>query len=191
MLTLFNSSWRCILIPKEVSWGYATMISIVSGLISFFIFFFVEIIRGDILKDTLNAEYQAEQYFNLNIIIWTGLLAIFGISFLTNVFVFRKYAFEPKVVSSVLAGVLTSLILFLISWVSIVSVYSEEYSQLDIWTQLRLSVQFYSLFSIYILPYPTLFWFLALLIYHIILTIFVGLFFYEKRKKSNKKKEDE
>lgn len=166
----------------KISWSYATILSLISGGASFFIFFFVEIIRGDILKDTLDSGYQLEQYFNINIIIWTGILAVFGISLLINIVALQKYALGPKIASNIGAMIYTFIVLFMISSLSVIIVYSKEYSQLDLGTQISLSVQFFSLFSIYILPYPTLFWFIALFIYHIILIIFIRFFYYEKRK---------
>ncbi|KKK44097.1 hypothetical protein LCGC14_0931840 [marine sediment metagenome] len=171
---------------KEFSWYQATILSLVFGLVSFFIFLFLEIIFGDILKDILDAEYQAEMYFNINIILYLGLFFIFISSFIVNVFALRKYAFEPKFISNLFVLVFTGITLFFISWISIVIVYDELYNKLTIIGQIQLAPNFYSLFSIYILPNPVYFWILGFVIYHLFLIIFIKLFFIEKPNISKK-----
>jgi len=173
---------------KGFSWYQATILSLVFGLVSFFIFLFLEIIFGDTLKSTLDVDYQAEMYLNINIILYLGLIFVFISSSIVNIFTLRKYAFEPKLISNLFVLIFTCIILFFISWISIVIVYDDLYQELDTIGQINLAPNFYCLFSIYILPNPVYFWILGFIIYHLTLIIFIKLFFIKKpniRKKSD------
>lgn len=165
---------------KKISWYQATVLSLLFGLVSFFVFLFLEIIFGDILKDALDAEYQAEMYLNINIILYLGLFFVWLSSSIVNILTLRKYAFEPKFVSNLFVLTFTCIILFFVSWISIVIVYDDLYQELDIAGQIRLAPNFYCLFSIYILPNPVYFWILGFIIYHLILIIFIKFFFIKK-----------
>ncbi len=167
-------------VVREFSWYQATILSVVMGLVSFFVFLFLEIIFGDTLKSILDVEYQAEMYLNINIILYLGLFFVFLSSSIVNIFTLRKYAFEPKLISNLFVLLFTGIILFFISWISIVVVYADLYQELTIIGQINLAPNFYSLFSIYILPNPVYFWILGFVIYHIILIIFIKLFFIKK-----------
>ena len=136
---------------------------------------------GDTLKDTLDAEYQLGQYFNINLIIFLGLIIIFAIGFALNILFLREYQLEPKIISNVLTLVLTCILLFAISGISVITKYSDTYSQLDLLAQIKASENYYSFYSIYILPNPTWIWFIALYIYNIILIFFIK-FLYIKKK---------
>ena len=130
--------------------GYqATILSLVFGLVSFFVFLFLEIIFGDALKSTLDADYQAEMYLNINIILYLGLFFVFLSSSIVNILTLRKYAFEPKFISNLFAFIFTCIILFFISWISIVIVYDDLYHELDTIGQINLAPNFYCLFYIY------------------------------------------
>ena len=170
---------------KEISWYQATILSLVFGLVSFFVFLFLEVIIGDTLKDVLDVRYQAEMYLNINIILYLGLLFVFISSFIVNVITLRKYAFEPKFVSNLFVLIFTSIILFFISWISIVIVYADLYNELTTIEQIKSAPNFYCFFSIYILPNPVYFWILGFAIYHLILIIFIKLFFIKKPKKKS------
>ena len=165
---------------KKFSWYQATILSLVFGLVSFFVFLFLEIIFGDTLKSILDVEYQAETYLNINMILYLGLFFVFLSSSIVNIFTLRKYAFEPKFISNLFTLVFTGIILFFISWISIVIDFADLYQELSIIGQINLAPNFYCLFSIYILPNPVYFWILGFVIYHLILIIFIKLFFIKK-----------
>ena len=173
---------------KGFSWYQATILSLVFGLVSFFVFLFSEIIFGDALQSTLDVDYQAEKYLNINIILYLGLFFVYLASSIVNIFTLRKYAFEPKLISNLFVFAFTCIILFFISWISIVIVYDDLYQELDTIGQINLAPNFYCLFSIYILPNPVYFWILGFIIYHLTLIIFIKLFFIKKpniKKKSD------
>jgi hypothetical protein len=151
-------------------------------MIGYFIFLFIQIILGDTLKDALDKEYQLERYFNINVIIFSGLAAIFGISIFINVVFLGNYKLGPKLVSNLATAFLTLILLFALSGISIITTYSSEYSQLDLWGQIRASTNFYSFYSIYILANPTWFWLIALIIYHGILIVFIKYLYARKVK---------
>jgi len=170
---------------KELSWYQATIFSLISGLTSFFVFLFMEIIFGDTLKSILDVGYQSERYFNLNLILFIGLFFVFFASFIINYFTLRKYETQPKLISNIFILGFTCVILFFVSWLSIVSVYSDIYQQLTIGEQIKLSPYFWCIFSIYILPNPVYFWILGMLLYHFILIIFIKFFFVKKTTERN------
>ena len=154
-------------------------------MVGYFIFLFIEVPLGDTLKDTLDAQYQLEQYFNINLIVFLGLFVIFGISIFLNIIFLRQYALGPKIVSNLSVSILTLVLLYAISGISIITTYSNEYSQLNLAAQIRASVNFYSFYSIYILPNPTWFWVIALVIFHSILIIYIKIFYVKKIVKVN------
>lgn len=171
------------MVQISVSWSYAVFISLFSALVGYFVFLFIEVPLGDTLKDVLDVEYQLERYFNINLIIFLGLFAIFGISFGLNILFLKKYKLEPKIVSNFSVLILTCVVLFALSGISVITVYSSEYSQLDVGAQIGASLNYYNFYSIYILPNPAWFWLIALLIYHSILVVYIK-FLYVKKIKS-------
>ena len=171
---------------KGFSWYQATILSLVFGLVSFFVFLFLEIIFGDTLKDILDADYQAEMYFNINVILYLGLFFVYLSSSIVNIITLRKYVFEPKLISNLFGLIFTCVILFFISWISIVIVFADLYQKLTIIGQINLAPNFYCLFSIYILPNPVYFWILGFVIYHLFLIFFIKLFFIKKPNISKK-----
>jgi len=184
LLALCIHYGRCILmVQEEISWGYAIFISLFSALIGYFIFLFIEVPYGDTLKDILDQEFQSEQYLNINIIIFSGLLIILAISILLNLIFMRTYKLGPRLLSNVITLCLTLVILFALSGISIIIVYRETYSQLDLVTQIGASLNFYAFYAIYLLPNPTWFWMIALIIYHCFQIIFIKVFYVRKPKR--------
>lgn len=171
------------MVQEDISWSYAIFVSIFTAMIGYFVFLFIAVILGDTLKDALDKDYQLERYFNINIIIFSGLAAIFGISIFINVVFLRSYKLGPKLVSNLAVAVLTLVLLFALSGISVITTYSSEYSQLDLWGQLRASTNFYSFYSIYILTNPTWFWLIALIIFHGILIVFIKYLYAKKEKR--------
>jgi len=173
---------------KDLSWSQATILSLLSGLVSFFIFLFSEVIFGDMLKDVLDATYQAEMYFNINVILYLGLGFVFLSCLLVNLLTLRKYTLGSRTISNAFVLMYTVVILFFISWGSIVVEYSSLYQNLTVINQINLAPHFYGLFSIYILPNPVYFWIFGFIIYHFILIFFIKLCFVRKKsfKKRNK-----
>jgi len=174
------------MVQEDTSWSYAIFVSIFTAMIGYFIFLFIEVPWGDTLKDALDKDYQLERYFNINVIIFSGLAAIFGISIFVNVVFLGNYKLGPKLVSNLTAAGLTLVLLFALSGISIITTYSSEYSQLDLWGQIRASANFYSFYSIYILANPTWFWLIALIIYHGILVVFIKYLYVKKLKRANR-----
>ena len=183
MAIYFYNGWCVLMVQVSVSWSYAVFISLFSALVGYFVFLFIEVPLGDTLKDVLDVEYQLGRYFNINLIIFLGLFAIFGISFGLNLLFLKEYKSGPKIVSNLSVLFLTCIVLFALSGISIITAYSSEYSQLDVASQIRASLNYYSFYSIYILPNPAWFWIIALIIYHGILVVFIK-FLYVKKIKS-------
>ncbi len=180
---------------KKISWFQAAIFSVISFIPSFFLFFLLEVIWGDIFKDTLSYENYKGRYFNLNLILITGLMFVFAISLLTNIFLFREHSYQSKLTANILTLILTIIILFFISWLLVVVVLSEFYNSLTVLEKINCSTYFFVLISIYLLPSPIWFWIISLITYHVILIIFIKYFFKSKKsikksyssKKSNKK----
>lgn len=170
------------MVQEDISWSYSIFVSIFMAMVGYFIFLFIEVLWGDTLKDALDKDYQLERYFNINVIIFSGLGLIFGISIFINVVFLGNYKLGPKLVSNLSALVLTLVLLFTLSGISIITTYSSEYAQLDLGGQIRASTNFYSFYSIYILANPTWFWLIALIIYHGILIVFIKYLYARKVK---------
>lgn len=176
---IFNG-WCVLMVQVGVSWSYAVFISLFSALVGYFVFLFIEVPVGDTLKDILDAEYQLGKYFNINLIIFLGLFLTFGISIGLNLLFLKDYKLGPKISSNLLVLFLTCIVLFALSGVSIITTYSSEYSQLDLFSQIKASLNYYSFYSIYILPNPAWFWIIALIIYHVILVVFIKFLYVKK-----------
>jgi len=179
------------MVRVDISWLQAIILSVISLTAGFFLFLFLQVIWGDVLKETLTENYQNEIYFNINLIIIIGVIFVFMISFLTNLFIFRDYTIQSKLISNIFALTITFIVLFFLSWIFIVLFYPELYGDLLIMEKLSLSSYFFAIFAIYLLPSPVLFWQIALLIYHLTLIVFIRYFFKKKHDKfglkSNKK----
>ena len=171
------------MVRSDISWLQAIILSIISLTEGFFLFLFLQVIWGDVLKDMLTENYQSGIYFNINLIIIIGVIFVFVISILTNLFIFRDYTLQSKLISNIFALIITFIGLFFLSWICIVLFYPELYSDLSIMEKLRLSSYFFAIFAIYLLPSPVLFWQLGLLIYHLTLIIFIRFFFKKKHNK--------
>ena len=179
------------MVRSDISWLQAVILSMISLTAGFFLFLFLQVIWGDILKETLTENYQSGIYFNINLIIIIGVIFVFVISILTNLFIFRDYTIQSKLISNVFALIITFIVLFFLSWICIVLFYPELYSDLSIMEKLRLSSYFFTIFAIYLLPSPVLFWQIGLLIYHLTLVIFIRFFFKKKHNKYSLKNNKE
>jgi len=164
-----------------LTWGHAISIGTISGLGTYFLFLFLEIIWGDMLKDVLISGMEQAEYFNINLILLIGLAFVFFISFLTNILILGNYTLGSRLLSNFFAIIYTIIILFFISWLSIIIIYKEQYSQLDLISQINLSTHFYCIFAVYVLSDPTMFWIIAIMIYHVIFIILIKLFLIKKR----------
>lgn len=135
------------------------------------------------LHDTLDAQYQAEQYANANFILFIGVLFGLLISTFLIVTFLNKYKTLDKLIACGISTGLTLGILFFYSWGAIMIKYADRYSQLDLIQQLSNASRFYILFAIYILPNPTYFWLITLLLFHGFLIIFIKTSINKKRGK--------
>lgn len=174
---------------NNLSWFQAIILSIIAFTTSFFIFLFLQVIWGDILKDTLSKNYQSGLYFNINVILIIGLIFVFLVSILINSFILRDYTLKSKFIANSFSLVLTFIILFGLSWLLIVIFYPDLYDDLNVGEKVKLSTYFFAIFSVYILPTPVLFWMIGLMIYHAILIIFIKVFFIKKSRRRLKKVE--
>lgn len=148
-------------------------------------------IWGDVLKEVLVKGYEGDQYFNINVILLIGLFFIVLSSLLVNILIFPNYTLKSKSFSNLYTLLITTIILFFVSWILIVLFYSDLYQELDLLGQIKLSVYFYAIVAIYLLPNPVIFWIIALIIYHVILVFFIKFFFIEYPKdlsRENKEK---
>ncbi|MHA1327374.1 MAG: hypothetical protein ACTSRH_08635 [Promethearchaeota archaeon] len=165
---------------NEITWSYSIVVVLFSCVTSYFVFLLVEVIWGDFLKDFLVTNYQLDHYFNINLILFIGLILIFLISLLINLLSLPRFTLTSRLIANIFSFAYTLLFLFFISWISIIIVYDKQYSQLDLITQINLSAYFFCIFAIYILPEPIWFWNIALFIYHAILIILIKLFLIRK-----------
>jgi hypothetical protein len=167
-------------IVSDISWSKSILYSFVPGVVSFIFFLLLEIIWGDILNSTLEAQYQVAQYANVTLVLWVGLLFVIATSITVNVTLYKDYRFGPRIMSNVFATIGMLIALFAISWLTIVIQYKEMYLQMTVVEELYFLPLAYSFFAVYILPNPVYFWVLAFIIYHIFLAIFTKLLFIQK-----------
>ena len=166
---------------RKIEWKLAFLISGVSAIISLILFILTEIIWGDVLKDVLISGYEQNYYSNINLILILGLLIIFGVSFLTNVIIYRKFTKTSKIIANALTLVITLILMFFIAWISVILLFADQYQNISIWQKFSMMFIFFAYFGIYVLSNPVWFWILGLIIYHIILIILIRLFFIKKR----------
>jgi len=155
-----------------VEWVDSVQIVSVTGIISFFIFFLMQVFWGDQLGSNLRNAYNLGIYVPSTLIIWTGILFIFVFGILIQIIAFDSYLLEQKIISSVLTMLFTLAILFFISWTLIDITYIEQKTNFE---------YFITIFSLYILPNPVWVWIITLIIFHVILAFFVK-FNYVKKK---------
>lgn len=173
---------------RKIEWKLAILISGVSAIISLVLFILTEIIWGDILKDFLVSGYETNFYSIINLVLILGLLIIFGVSFLTNIIIYRKFTNTSKIIANALTLVITLIFMFFIAWISIIILFAEQYQSISILQKFSMMFIFFAYFGIYVLSSPIWFWILGLIIYHSILIIFIRLFFVKKQRiKHNKK----
>jgi len=170
---------------KTISWVHASAMSLIAAIVSFFVFLLTQVIFGDVLSGILITDYESLKYININLILLTGLTFMLVVSFLLNTALFKEYSPISKLKVNIYALILTFIILFFTSWMAIVISYPELYFNLMASEQARLSLYFFTIFSIYVLPSPVYFWQVALVIYHAFLIVFMKLFL-EKKPKSTK-----
>lgn len=170
-------------LKTDITWGKALLYSFIPGVVSFIFFLMLEIIWGDIINKTLEAQYQFAQYANASLIIWVGLIFVFATSIIVNITIYKEYRFGPRMMSNIFAIAGTLSILFIIGWITIIFEYKQMYLQLNFMEELNFLPLVYTFFAIYILPNPVWFWILAFIIYHILL-VFLIKFLFIKRKKS-------
>ena len=179
----------------KLEWKQAFGLITISLVVSFIAFLMSEIIWGDLLKSSLSSDYKRHQYSNINLILILGLGFIFLNSIIVNLSIFREYTEKSKVKCNLIAFLLTFVILYAISSVSIIIIFAKQYAGLNIIQKMRISWLFFSYFSVYVLPTPILFWIMALVIFHVILLFLIKAFLVRKisfkiksNKKSNKNK---
>lgn len=176
-----------------MGWVEAILLSAISSVVSFIVFLLLEVFWGDTLKDTLDASYQSGAYVNINLIIWIGLMFVFGTSFIVNLILYRDFTIKSKLYANLFSIIITGIILFFVSWILIIVNFSEGYTKLTLTEEIRLVPYHFALVSIYILPNPVWFWLIALILYHVILIFFIRFYFkpkpfnLQKNKKPKKK----
>ena len=165
---------------RKIEWKLAILISGVSAIISLILFILTEIIWGDVLKDLLRSGYETNYYSTINFILILGLLIIFGVSFLTNIIIYRKFTKASKIIANSLTFVITLIILFFIAWISVIVLFADQYQNISILQKFSMIFIYFAYFGVYVLPNPVWFWILGLIIYHIVLIVFIRLFFIKK-----------
>lgn len=170
------------MVKRKIEWKLAVLISGVSAIVSLILFILTEVIWGDVLKDILSTGYETNHYSTINFILILGLLIIFGVSFLTNIIIYRKFTKASKIIANCLTFVITLIVLFFIAWISVVLLFADQYQSISIWQKIGMMFIFFAYFGIYVLSSPVWFWILGLIIYHIILIILIRLFFVKKHK---------
>lgn len=167
---------------KRIDWKQAILISGVSAIVSLILFILTEIIWGDILKEILISGYKQHFYSNINYTLVLGLLIVFGVSLLTNIFIYHNFTLTSRVIANLLALAITIILLFFISWVSVIALFADQYQNISFWEKIRMFFIFFAYFGTYVLPNPVWFWIFGLIIYHIALIVFIKLFFTKKLK---------
>ena len=165
----------------RISWATAILLSVISSILSFVIFMFLQVIEGDIIKDTMKENYENGLYFNVSILLLLGILLIFVSNIIIQIVIYRKkYLLEPRLVSNAFTIIITFILLLFISWSSILFFYP-EFSNKDFIDQVKQIGNLFSIFSIYIFPGgPPGFWILTNIIYNLILIIFIKKLYIRK-----------
>lgn len=156
---------------REVETKEIFVLVVISLIISVIVFMLTEVIWGDLFRTYLRSSYKQHLYTNINLILITGLGIMFGVSIIVNLLIFRDYTVESKFKVNLLAFIITFLILYAISSISIIIIYAEQYSGLSVVQKMSISWLFLAYYSVYILPTPVMFWFLGLIIFHGVLFI--------------------
>lgn len=170
----------------EITWKKSILISGVGLIISFILFLLVQIIWGDVLKDLFEGGNKLTSYTTINIIVYAGIFSILGISLLVSLIMFQELDFYTKLVANLLTIVITVIILFIISGIGMIVLFSNQST-----IQILFYILFwFALFSAYMLPNPVVFWYLAIIIYFSVLVFMNKLFVIQKfnLKKLKKKR---
>lgn len=163
-----------------MSWTYAILLGLISSIVSYIVFLLLEVFLADILKENLRTDINNNIYSNVSIILITGILFIFISNFIVNL-LYTQFVFEPKLIANLISFGLSFLLIYLISWISILIKYP-TFSSKNILEQFLNSDTFFPIFSIYILQAPILFWVLTNIIYNLILIVNMRFFYIDKKK---------
>lgn len=164
------------------------LISFISFIVAFPGFLVYEVIWGDTLKDMLDPNALGHPYSLINLILYIGLFAVFGVSIMVNLFIYRSYTFKSKLVANLIAFIITVVVLFTISFMYMFVLFPS----LRIYHILGLFPYYFFYFSVYVLPNPVSFWYIAIIIYHCCLILTIRMFYLQDifilRKSRNKNK---
>ena len=163
----------------RISWGGALLLSLISGLLTFIAFLVYQVIFGDILHDALLPFFfQVIYYTIINFVLIIGLLIMMGLIILINLFIYRGYTFKSKITANLLAFAVTIVSLFIIGFVSMYFIFP-DLTTLQIF---GLFAYYFVFYSVYVLPSPVYFWYLALIIDVCCLVILYKMFLIPKNK---------
>lgn len=177
------------MVRRKIEWKAAALISGMSAIFSLIVFILSEIVWGDVLKDSLRTGYQNYHYSTINFVLVLGLLIVFGVSFLTNILIYRNFTISSKLIANSLALVITIILLFFISWNSTILLFADQYQNISFLEKMSMIFIFFAYFGVYVLPNPVWFWIIGLIVYHVILIVFIRIFFTRKiRTKRTSKK---
>jgi len=158
-------------VEPKIGWNKVVGYSIILFIVSFALFYFTQIIFGDIIHSTLASNERTGKYTTINFVLLLGLFFVFMVSIIANLFLLRDYTFLSKVFVNLIAFSITFILLYIIAFISVLIVYGEEYLKLNFIDKLLNLPLFFAYFAIYILSLPIQLWLIALLIYSIIVTI--------------------
>jgi hypothetical protein len=158
-------------IEPKLGWKKVAGYCIILLIVSFALFYFTQIIFGDIIHSTLESNESTGNYTTINFILLLGLFFVFSVSIIANLFLLRDYTFLSKIFVNLIAFSITFVLLYIVAFISVLIAYGDEYLRLNFVDKVLNLPLFLSYFAIYILGSPVQLWLIALLSYSIIVSI--------------------
>lgn len=162
--------------PYVMTWKGAFLLSLTSFIIAFPCFLVYEVIWGDMVKDILIPSFYLEAYTRIDIALFLGFLIVLAVCIVVNLILYRQYSFSSKLRANLYATLITILLLYAISFAFMFYLFPDT----SIFLILIMFPYYLVYFSVYVLQTPILFWFLAMIIYHVSLVVLYKLILVKK-----------
>lgn len=155
----------------KIGWNKVVGYAILLFIVNFALFYFAQIIFGDLIHSALESHENTGNYTVINFIFLLGLLFVFIISIISNLGLLKDHTFASKLFVNLVAFVITIILLYLVAFIAVLVVYGEDYMQLNFIDKLLNLPLFFTYFGIYILGSPIQLWLISLLIYSFIVPL--------------------
>jgi hypothetical protein len=169
-------------VEAKVEWNKVVGYCVILLIVSFALFYFVQIIFGDILHSTLISNERTGNYTVINFVLLLGLFFVFSVSIIANLFLLKDYTLLSKIFTNLIAFISTFVFLYFLAFISVLSIYGNDYLELNFIDKMFNLPLFLAYFAIYVLDLPLQLWLIALLIYSIIVSICLRYIAQEKYK---------